>query len=73
MEAEKRRKNMQKIKSKDTSIEVSLRKALWKKGYRYRKCYEAADRTSYSQNIKLRFSAMVNFFMEKTGKFCDLD
>lgn len=41
MEAEKRRKNMQKIKSKDTSIEVSLRKALWKKGYRYRKCYEA--------------------------------
>lgn len=32
---------MQKIKSKDTSIEVSLRKALWKKGYRYRKYYEA--------------------------------
>lgn len=29
--------NMRRIKSKDTSIEIKLRKALWKKGYRYRK------------------------------------
>ena len=29
--------NMQRIKSKDTSIELKLRKALWAKGYRYRK------------------------------------
>ena len=36
---EQRRKSMQNIKSKDTSIEVSLRKALWKKGYHYRKNY----------------------------------
>ena len=28
---------MKNIKSKDTSIEVKLRKALWSKGYRYRK------------------------------------
>lgn len=28
---------MQKIRSKDTKAEVLLRKALWKKGYRYRK------------------------------------
>ena len=34
---EQRRKNMQHIKSKDTTIEVLLRKALWEKGYRYRK------------------------------------
>lgn len=34
---EQRRKNMQNIKSKNTKIEVILRKALWKKGYRYRK------------------------------------
>ena len=34
---EQRRKNMQHIKSKDTKIEVLLRKALWNKGYRYRK------------------------------------
>ncbi len=32
---------MKNIKSKDTSIEVALRKALWKKGYRYRKNYSA--------------------------------
>ena len=34
---EQRRKNMQHIHSKDTKIEVILRKALWQKGYRYRK------------------------------------
>ena len=33
-------KNMQKIHSKDTSIELQLRKALWHKGYRYRKNYK---------------------------------
>lgn len=31
-----RSENMRRIKSKDTSIEVKLRKALWNKGYRYR-------------------------------------
>ncbi len=30
---------MQSIRSKDTQIEVTLRKALWKKGIRYRKNY----------------------------------
>ena len=34
---EQRRKNMQHIKSKDTGIEIKLRKALWDKGFRYRK------------------------------------
>ncbi|MCD7714944.1 MAG: very short patch repair endonuclease [Lachnospiraceae bacterium] len=34
-------KNMSKIHSKDTSIELLLRKALWHKGYRYRKNYKA--------------------------------
>ena len=37
---EQRRKNMQRIKAKDTSIEVKLRKSLWSKGYRYRKNYD---------------------------------
>ena len=36
---EQRRKNMQHIRSKDTSIEVRLRKELWARGYRYRKNY----------------------------------
>lgn len=39
---EQRHKNMQHIKSKDTDIEVMLRKALWHKGYRYRKNYQGA-------------------------------
>lgn len=34
---EQRHKNMSNIKNKDTGIEVKLRKALWKKGYRYQK------------------------------------
>lgn len=37
---EQRRKNMQHIKSKDTEIELLLRKALWSRGYRYRKNYK---------------------------------
>ena len=39
--AEQRRKNMKHIRSKDTAIEVLLRKELWKRGYRYRKNYSA--------------------------------
>lgn len=38
---DQRKKNMQHIHSKDTKIEIILRKALWKKGYRYRKNYNA--------------------------------
>lgn len=34
---EQRRKNMQNIRSKNTKIEEVFRKALWNKGYRYRK------------------------------------
>ena len=37
---EQRHKNMKNIKSKDTRIEVKLRKALWHRGYRYRKNYD---------------------------------
>lgn len=37
---DQRRKNMQRIKSKDTNPEIVLRKALWAKGYRYRKNYK---------------------------------
>ena len=37
---EQRSKNMRNIRSKDTSIELKLRKALWNKGIRYRKNYK---------------------------------
>lgn len=38
--SKKTSQNMKKIKSNDTSIELILRKALWHKGYRYRKNYK---------------------------------
>lgn len=37
---EQRHKNMQRIRNKDTSIELKLRKALWDAGYHYRKNYK---------------------------------
>lgn len=37
---EQSHKNMSKIKGKNTKIEIVLRKALWNKGYRYRKNYK---------------------------------
>ncbi|MBQ8803845.1 MAG: very short patch repair endonuclease [Tyzzerella sp.] len=36
---EQRKKNMKSIRSKNTRIEIVLRRALWAKGYRYRKNY----------------------------------
>lgn len=37
---EQRRRNMQAIRSKDTTVELLLRKALWERGVRYRKNYK---------------------------------
>lgn len=37
---EQRRKNMKAIKSKDSNIELLLRRELWKRGLRYRKNYQ---------------------------------
>jgi len=37
---EQRHRSMSNIRNKDTSIELRLRKALWQKGYRYRKNYD---------------------------------
>ena len=34
---EQRRKNMQHVRSKDSQIELKLRRELWKNGFRYRK------------------------------------
>ena len=42
---EQRHKAMSRVHSKDTSIEIKLRKALWHKGYRYRKNYKALPGT----------------------------
>lgn len=44
---EQRHRNMKNIKNKDTSIEVTLRKALSRKGYRYRKNDKALPKAGY--------------------------
>jgi len=38
--SQKTRRNMRNIRSKDTSVEILLRKRLWHDGYRYRKNYK---------------------------------
>ena len=57
---EQRRKSMRGNRSKDTSIEVLLRKALWHKGYRYRKNYK-----------KLPGSPDIALTKQKVAIFCD--
>jgi DNA mismatch endonuclease vsr len=57
---EQRKKNMQAIRSKDSKIEVVLRKALWEKGYRYRKNYK-----------KLIGKPDIVFIGKKVAVFCD--
>ena len=42
---ERRSWNMSRIRSKDTKIEIILRKALWNRGIRYRKNYKALPGT----------------------------
>lgn len=57
---EQRHKNMKNIHGKDTKIEVILRKALWSKGYRYRKNYK-----------KLPGSPDIALTKYKIAIFCD--
>ncbi len=53
---EQRRKNMRSIRSKDTSIELLLRKALWRKGYKYRKNYKSVPGTPDIAIMKYRIA-----------------
>lgn len=57
---EQRKKNMRAVKSIDTKIELILRKALWSKGYRYRKNYK-----------KLPGKPDIVFTKYKIAVFCD--
>ncbi len=60
MVSEKSHKNMSRIKGKDTSIEIVLRRALWAKGYRFRKNYK-----------KLPGSPDIALTKYKIAIFCD--
>lgn len=51
---------MSKVKSKNTNIEILLRQALWKKGFRYRKNYN-----------KLMGTPDIVFLKAKLAIFCD--
>lgn len=57
---EQRHKNMQNIHAKDTTIEIVLRKALWNKGYRYRK--NCKDITGHPDIVLTKY---------KIAIFCD--
>ena len=57
---EQRHKNMQAVKSKDTAIELLLRKELWSRGIRYRK------------NVKSMVGKPdIAFIKKKVAVFCD--
>lgn len=66
-----RRRNMQRIKSHDTEIEIILRRVLWHKGYRYRKNYNVLP--GHPDIVLTQYKIAIfcdgEFFMEKTGKF----
>lgn len=64
-------KNMQHIKSNDTKIEVILRKALWARGYRYRKNYKELPGKPDIVLTKYKIAVFCDgeFSMEKIGKF----
>lgn len=67
-------KNMSRVHSKDTSIEVQLRKALWHKGYHYRKNYKATITLidAFPQTVKeagmIWFTSDLHFDHEKIIK-----
>lgn len=68
---EQRKKNMRSIKGKDTSIEMILRKALWKKGYHYRKNYKNLPGTPdiALTKYKIAIFVMENFSWKRLGNF----
>ena len=67
-------KNMKSIHSRDTSIELCLRKALWKKGYRYRKNYKKLPGTPdiVLTRYKIAIFCDSEFFHGKDWEFLKL-
>ena len=67
-------KIMKKIKSTNTSIEVKLRKALWNRGYRYRKNYKELPGTPDIVIIKYKIAVFCDseFFHGKDWEILKL-
>lgn len=57
---EQRHKNMSRVRSKDTCGEILLRKALWKKGIRYRKNWKKLAGTPDIVITKYRIAVFVD-------------
>ena len=68
---EQRHKNMKNIRNKDTKIEIILRKALWSKGYRFRKNYKKllGNPDIVLTKYKIAIFVMESFFTGKIGKY----
>lgn len=68
-------KNMQHIHANNTTIEIILRKALWEKGYRYRKNYKLlpAKPDIVITKYKIGIFCDGEFFMVKVGKLLNVD
>lgn len=66
---ERSHKNMSRIRGKDTSIEVALLKALWVKGYRFRKNYKKLPGSPNMALTKHKIAIFCDseFFMGKIG------
>lgn len=64
-------KNMSKFRSKDTSIEIRLRKALWHKGCLYRKNLKTLPESPDIVLTKYKIAIFCDseFFTENTGKY----
>lgn len=71
---EQRHRVMSRIRSKDTRIEVTLRKALWKHGYRYRKNYKSLPGTPDIAITKYRIAIFCDseFFHGKDWNVLEL-
>ena len=63
--------NMRQIRSKDTSIELRLRKALWHSGYRYRKNFKKLPGSPDIVLTKYKIAIFCDseFSMERTGTY----
>ena len=65
---EQRKKNMRAIRSKDTTIELALRKALWKQGIHYRKNYKGLIGKPDIVITKYRIAVFCDSDLDMTGK-----
>ena len=70
---QQRHKSMSNIRSKDTKIEMILRKALWSEGIRYRKNYTVLVGTERCSSFLLSARLSLAFGTDKGGTLIELE